>query len=154
MNTSASQDDLPKTRPLRFEITVDGATIRGPGGELPLSENDDAAQDFLLILAREVGGVRLERALKSRGYQSRATYYGKLKRYIQGGLAALLPQSPGPRGNSQRSSDIIKRIVSLRYADPRRNAAAIAAILKRSGIHISIRSIERTLTEYGLSKSR
>ncbi len=125
--------------------------IRGPGGALPLRSGDEAALDLAMLIEGETSGRPLDEILMEYG-RSRTTYYEKLRRFREGGLPALLPRPPGPQGPWRRTADVLRFIVSARIADPHKSAQAIAGELTRSGWTGSVRSVERTLTQFGLSR--
>ena len=124
--------------------------IRGPGGALPLPPEDRAAQDLALLIEGETSGRPLDEVLAEFGC-ARSTYYGKLHRLRDEGIAGLQPRAPGPRGPWARTAEVVRFIVTARLADPTRHAASITQALQQQGAHVSQRSVERTLTQYGLS---
>ena len=65
-----------------------------------------------------------------------------------------MPRPPGPRQPWRRSLSVVAQIVMCRLRDPGRGADAIAAELARQQVHVSVRSIERTLSEFGLTRGR
>ena len=127
--------------------------IRGPGGSLPLRLDDRAAQDLALLIEGETSGRQLEEVLVELGC-SRSNYYEKLRRFREGGLAALLPLPPGPHGPRRRTPDVVSFIVRARLQDPRRNAASIVEELAAQGMPVGVRSVERTLAQFGLTTPR
>ena len=126
-------------------------TIRGPGGSLPLLPDDDAAHDLAMLIEGETSGRPLEEVLAEFG-RSRSSYYEKLQRFREEGLAGLLPRQPGPRGPWRRPLSVIHHIVAARLRDPNCRAEAITEDLQRQGVSISVRSVERTLAEFGLTR--
>jgi transposase len=126
--------------------------IRGPGGVLALRPHDEAALDLVMLIEGETSGKPLEDVLQQYG-RSRSTYYEKLRRFREGGIEGLLSRPPGPRSPWRRPLEVIRFIVTARLRHPDRSAAAIAEELARSGHNVSVRSIERTLTQFGLTRS-
>jgi len=125
--------------------------ITGPGGTLPLRAGDDASLDLLMLIEGETSGRPLEEILTRFG-RSRSTYYEKLRRFREQGLEGLLSRPPGPRSAWRRPLEVVRFIVTARMRDPERGAAAIAEDLARAGHAVSIRSVERTLTQFGLTR--
>ena len=125
--------------------------IRGPGGTLPLRAEDDAARDLYMLIEGETSGRPLDEVLNSFG-RSRSTYYEKLRRFRDQGLEGLIPRPPGPRNAWRRPLEVVRHIVKARLRDPERGAADIAAELDRLGHSVSVRSDERTLTQFGLTR--
>lgn len=125
--------------------------IRGPGGALPIRPEDEAAVDLAMLIEGETGGQPLDEVLERYG-RSRSTYYEKLRRFREGGLEGLQARPPGPRIPWRRPLEVVRFIVTSRLRHPERGAAAIVADLERHGHAVSLRSVERTLTQFGLTR--
>ena len=125
--------------------------IRGPGGALPLRPGDEAAVDLAMLIEGETSGRDLDEVLERFG-RSRSTYYEKLRRFREQGLEGLLSKPPGPRTAWRRPLEVVRFIVSSRLQHPDRGAVAIAEELARLGHPVSVRSVERTLTQFGLTR--
>lgn len=125
--------------------------IKGPGGALAVRAEDTAAIDLAMLIDGETSGRALDDVLAQYG-RSRSTYYEKLRRFREQGLEGLLARPPGPRGPWRRSSDVIRYIVTARLRHPERTAGDIAADLDRQGHRVSVRSVERTLSQFGLTR--
>jgi len=125
--------------------------IRGPGGVLPIGEHDDAALDLVMLIEGETSGRPLESVLEQYS-RSRSTYYEKLRRFREAGLPGLLSRPPGPRSAWRRPLEVVRYIVTTRLRHPDRAAAEIVEDLTRLGHRLSIRSVERTLTQFGLTR--
>jgi len=125
--------------------------IKGPGGTLPLAGGDDAALDLLMLVEGETSGRPLEAVLAQFG-RSRSTYYEKLRRFREQGVEGLLARPPGPRHAWRRPLEVIRFVVMARLRDPDRSASQIAEDLSRQGHAVSVRSVERTLTQFGLTR--
>lgn len=128
-----------------------GHEIRGPGGVLSLRPEDEAGMDFVMLIDGETSGRPLDDILRMFG-RSRSTYYEKLRRFREGGLEGLLSRPPGPRSPWRRPLEVIRFIVTSRLRHPDRGATAIAEELSRLGHSVSVRSVERTLTQFGLTR--
>jgi transposase len=126
--------------------------IRGPGGAFPLSLGDRAAQDFALLIEAATSGRPLNDVLAD-FHCSRSSYYEKLSRFREGGLAGLLPKPPGPRGPRRRTIEVVRFIVRARLQHPQQSATSIAEELKARGMGVSVRSVERTLSQFGLTSA-
>jgi transposase len=120
---------------------------------LPIRPNDRAALDLAMLIAGETSGRPLDEVLAEFG-RSRSTYFEKLRLFRERGLAGLLPRPTGPRQPWRRRISVVAQIVMVRLRDPDRSAAAIAADLAHRHIPVSVRSVERTLTEFGLTRGR
>jgi transposase len=126
--------------------------IKGPGGTLPLRPKDEAALDFVMLIEGETSGQALDEVLRKFG-RSRSTYYEKLRRFRESGFEGLLSRPPGPRSPWRRPIEVVRYIVTTRLRHPDKAAAEIALELTQQGHPVSTRSIERTLTQFGLTRS-
>ena len=133
-------------RPPRHEI-------KGPGGSLPLRPGDEAALDLVMLIEGETSGRALDDVLADYG-RSRSTYYEKLRRFREQGLEGLLSRPPGPRTAWRRPIEVVRYVVTTRLRHPDRSPAAIVAELASLGHSVSVRSVERTLTQFGLTRLR
>jgi transposase len=125
--------------------------IKGPGGALRVRAEDVAAVDLAMLIEGETSGRPLDEVLVVYA-RSRSTYYEKLRRFREHGLEGLLTRPPGPRGPWRRPIEILKFVVATRVRHPDQSAADIAAQLERLGHRISVRSVERTLSQFGLTR--
>ena len=126
--------------------------IKGPGGSLQLLAEDEAAIDLVMLIEGETSGRDLDEVLAEFG-RSRSTYYEKLRRFREGGVQGLLARPPGPRTAWRRPLEVVRFIVTSRLRHPERSAADIAEELARQGHSVSTRSVERTLTQFGLTRA-
>ena len=127
------------------------AEIKGPGGVLPLRVDDEAAIDLAMLIEGETSGRPLDAVLAEFG-RSRSTYYEKLRRFREEGVPGLLARPPGPRSAWRRPLEVVRFVVMARLRDPSRSAPQIAEDLARQGHAVSVRSVERTLTQFGLTR--
>jgi transposase len=126
--------------------------IKGPAGALELRPEDDVGTDLVMLIEGETSGRPLAQVLSEFG-RSRSTYYEKLRRFREQGVAGLLSRPPGPRSAWRRPLEVVRFIVTSRLRDPERGANQIADDLARMGHTVSVRSVERTLTQFGLTRS-
>lgn len=79
---------------------------------------------------------------------SRPSFYQAQARLENGGLAALVPQKPGPRRRHKLDAEVMKFLQKLRSEDPSlRPSDLVGRILKRFGRRIHVRSVERALAQ-------
>ena len=95
--------------------------------------------------------INVQSALQKYGY-SEQRYYQLLRKYEQGGSQALLDKKPGSDKQPVRTRETLNQIIRLRFLDPFASADIIAQKLNQIGHKVSKRSVERTITEYGLQK--
>jgi transposase len=114
--------------------------------------DDEASADLLMLIDGETSGRPLDEVLSEFG-RSRSTYYEKLRRFREQGLEGLLERPPGPRSAWRRPLEVVRFIVRTRLRSPDRSAALIAEDLLRQGHPVSVRSVERTLSQFGLTRA-
>ena len=105
-----------------------------------------------MLIDGETSGRPLDEVLSEFG-RSRSTYYEKLRRFREEGVEGLLARPPGPRTAWRRPLEVVRFIVKTRLRDPSRSAAQIAGDLMRQGHAVSVRSVERTLNQFGLTRA-
>lgn len=125
--------------------------IKGPGGSLPLRPHDEAVVDLVMLIEGETSGRDLDEVLGEFG-RSRSTYYEKLRRFREQGIEGLLPRPPGPRSPWRRPLEVVRFVVTSRLRNPAKTAAEIVDDLARLGHAVSVRSVERTLNQFGLTR--
>lgn len=117
---------------------------------LNISPDDKPTLKFLMLVEGTYG-IGVEKSTVKYGY-SQQRYYQLLKSFKENGSDALIDKKRGPQKNHVRTEDVDKLIIRMRYLDPDSSAPVIAQKLNQQGIDISVRSVERTITEYGLQK--
>jgi hypothetical protein len=123
----------------------------GRGGSLPIAQDDEPGRRLAMILEGQCEGLGAT-AAAAKYHFSRQRYYQILADYCQGGTEALLPDRPGPKTNYRRTDQVERLVIRCRFLDPDASPAVIAQKIHQQKLAISIRSIERILTEYGLQK--
>jgi len=125
--------------------------IKGKRKSLPIHPDDIIAIKMLMIMEGYILGKNVKETAKKYGY-SEQRYYQIRRDYLKGGTEALAPRKPGPVKKSKRTDNTINQIIRHKFLDPEASAKVIAQKMKQAGIKISIRSVERTITEKGLQK--
>jgi len=95
--------------------------------------------------------IGVKEALKKYGY-SEQRYYQLLRDYNVAGFEALVNKKRGVKSNHVRTKEVENQIIRLRYLDPFQSAEVISQKMNQMGYKVSVRSVERTITEYGLQK--
>lgn len=95
--------------------------------------------------------IGVKEAISKYGY-TEARYYQLLKAYKTSGSISLIDKKRGSHKRPVRDKETTNQIIRERYLDPYASAEIIAQKLKQNGYPVSIRSVERTITEYGLQK--
>ncbi len=117
---------------------------------LNVSSNDSTTQK-LLMLIEGVYGLGVKHSIDKYGYTEQR-YYQLLKDFQASGSIALIDKKRGPKQNSLRTEKMVQQIIRHRFLDPDASAAVITQKLKQTHFSISLRSVERTIQEYGLQK--
>lgn len=126
-------------------------SLEGPKGILPIKPDDKPAVLLAMLFEGKCLGLGGAKAAKKYGY-SKQRYFQVLNAFKEGGLEAITPKKTGPKGNSIRTENLVTQIVRHRFLDPDATTEVIAQKMQQTGYKISIRSVERTITEFGLQK--
>ncbi len=111
---------------------------------------DDASLK-LAMLIEGTFGIGVKASLAKYDY-SEPRFYQLRKNFMKDGFEALITKKTGPKENAIRTDAVEKQILRLRFLNPLDTAAIIAQKLNQQGISISVRSVERTITAYGIQK--
>lgn len=113
---------------------------------------DDTTVRKLFMLIEGTYGIGVKKSIEKYGYTEQR-YYQLLKGFKESGLEALEDRKRGPKQKTVRTDQVVQQIIRLRFLDPDANSAVIAQKLRQMGIKkVSARSVERTISEYGLQK--
>jgi hypothetical protein len=123
----------------------------GPTGALKVRPDDEVTRKLAMLIEGECEGLGPLRAARKHGF-SKQRYFQLRAAFAEGGAAALLSQKRGPQTHYRRTAEVVRQIIRHRFLDPDASAQVIAQKLRQSGCRISIRSVERTIEEYGLQK--
>jgi transposase len=82
-------------------------------------------------------------AAKAFGF-SRPSFYLAQAAFVQGGLAGLIPQKPGPRSGHKLTPTVMEFLTQARVAEPSLRPERLASLIKKNfGVQVHPRSIER-----------
>jgi transposase len=85
---------------------------------------------------------------------SRQSFYQAAAALDDGGLAALVPVRPGPKGGHKLTAEVIAWIGGRKAADPALRPADLAALVEEQfGFRVHPRSVQRALARRDGSKS-
>jgi len=124
--------------------------LQGTSGKtFDIKEDDKFALKFTMLLEGQLYGVK--EAIQKYGYTEQR-YYQLLKAYNKLGSDGLLDKKRGSDTKPIRTNQVTNQIIRLRFLDPFSSTHVISQKLKQNGYNVSVRSVERTITEYGLQK--
>jgi hypothetical protein len=126
-------------------------SIKGIKGKDFVIDPKDSVSMKLSMLIEGHCTVGVHESIRKYGYTEQR-YYQLLQKYQDGGAQALIDKKPGSDKQPVRTKEIVNQIIRLRFLDPFSSADVIAQKLKQLGHKVSKRSVERTITEYGLQK--
>jgi polysaccharide deacetylase 2 family uncharacterized protein YibQ len=75
-----------------------------------------------------------------------------LEQFEAQGAVALQSKARGPKTNYRRTEEMVRQIIRHRFLDPDASAEVIAQKLQQAHHLISIRSVERVISDFGLQK--
>jgi transposase len=128
-------------------------SIKGTKGKDFVIDQKDSLSMKLSMLIEGHCTIGVHEAIKKYGYTEQR-YYQLLQKYQEGGAQALIDNKRGSDKQPVRTKETVNQIIRLRFLDPFSSAGVIAQKLNQIGHKVSKRSVERTITEYGLQKKR
>lgn len=128
-------------------------SIKGIKGKDFVIDQKDSLSMKLSMLIEGHCTIGVQEAIKKYGYTEQR-YYQLLQKYQESGAQALIDNKRGSDKQPVRTKETINQIIRLRFLDPFSSAGVIAQKLNQIGHKVSKRSVERTITEYGLQKKR
>ncbi len=130
-----------------MEILINGIK----GKNFVIDQNDSLSVKLAMLIEGHCTiGVRA--SIKKYGYTEQR-YYQLLDKYNKEGAQGLIDKKTGSDKKPVRTKQIVNQIIRLRFLDPFASAAVLSQKLTQIGHKVSIRSVERTITEYGLKKN-
>ena len=90
-------------------------------------------------------------AIKKYGYTEQR-YYQLLNEYHKKGSEGIRDKKRGSDKRPIRNEEVKNQIIRQRFLDIEASSEVISQRLKQTGYNVSVRSVERTITEYGLKK--
>ena len=129
----------------------DKVIIKGTKGRtLEIDHNDPAAMKMAMIFEGNCF-LSVEEVTEKYGF-SKPRYYQLQKEFKEKGSSALINKKRGSDTRPVRTKEVVNQIIRLRFLDPFSSAEVIAQKMNQNGYKVAIRSVERTITEYGLQK--
>jgi hypothetical protein len=128
-------------------------SIKGVKGKDFIIDPQDSLSVKMAMLFEGHCTIGVKAAIEKYGYTEQR-YYQLLNKYLEGGSEALIDKKPGSDKQPVRTIKAVNQIIRLRFLDPFASADVLSQKLKQKGYNVSKRSVERTITEYGLQKKR
>jgi transposase len=129
-----------------MSISIQGIKKKG----FIIDENDSLCKKLSMLIEGHCT-IGVKEAIKKYGYTEQR-YYQLLKQYQQDGAKALTNKKRGSDKQPVRTREAVNQTIRLRFLDPFASAGVISQKLKQIGYNVSKRSVERTITDYGLQK--
>lgn len=134
-----------------INIDKEELVLTGPKGEIPLKVDDEITKKLSMLFEGECEGIGAGVAAAKFGF-TRQRYYQLLRQFQNQGAEALKSKKTGPQNNYRRSDEVVRQIIRHRFLDPDATLPVIAQKLNQCGFCVSIRSVERVISQYGLQK--
>jgi len=120
------------------------------GNDFKIDPNDKLSVKMAMLYEGHCTIVVYE-AIEKYGY-SEQRYYQLLKEFNGKGSEGIRDKKRGSNKHPVRNKEITNQIIRHRFLDTEASAEVISQKLKQNGYNVSQRSVERTITEYGLQK--
>ena len=120
------------------------------GRDFPVNLNDKLAVKMAMLFEGQCT-IGVYEAIKKYGYTEQR-YYQLLNLYKQGGAEAIIDRKRGSDKKPVRTKELENQIIRMRFLDPLASTDILTQKLSQFGYNVSKRSVERTITEYGLQK--
>jgi hypothetical protein len=133
------------------QFDLDKHVLVGSGGLLKVPAEDEIAHKLLMLIEGECEGLGPLAAARKFGL-SKQRYFQLRAAFDQRGAMALCSRKRGPKRNYRRTAEVVRQVIRHRFLDADASAEVIAQKLVQTGWTISIRSVQRVLTDYGLQK--
>lgn len=125
--------------------------LKGPKGTITLNGPDEITEKFCMLYEGQCNGLGAAKASKKYGY-SRQRYYQILDGYKKRGAETLKSKKTGPQTNYRKTGELVRQVIRHRFLDHDASAEVIKQKLVQCGFVISVRSVERVINQFGLSK--
>ena len=129
-----------------------GILIKGIKDKDFIIEQEDSLAIKLSMLIEGHCTIGVQEAIKKYGYTEQR-YYQLLEKYQQEGAQGLIDKKKGSSKKPVRTNEVLNQIIRLRFLDPLASTQVLAQKLIQIGHKVSVRSVERTITEFGLKKN-
>lgn len=126
-------------------------TIVGEHGSLIVPADDAVARKLFMLVEGECQGLGPNQAAAKYGF-SRQRYFQVRNAFRDGGTAALVGKTRGPKTQYRRTDELQRQVIRHLFLDPKATVQVIGQKLRQTGFIISDRSVQRVISDYGLQK--
>jgi hypothetical protein len=121
------------------------------GKTVTCSEEHTVQKKVTMMTLGALCGLSKHQLATCFGFKMRKAYDDIRHAVLDGSLADLLPQRPGPHPPSKRPKEVEALIIRMRFETDLNREESAEALTQR-GFHSSARLVGQVLTDYGLSK--
>ena len=132
-------------------IELSKEQIRSEYGTLPISEEDEISRKLSMLIAGQCGNEPIDEVVARFDY-SRQRYFQLLALFRKEGAQALISSKRGPKAQYRRTQELVCQVIRHRFLDPEASTKVIAQKLKQCRFHVSKRTVDRIIAQYGLQK--
>jgi hypothetical protein len=134
-----------------LEFFDSSARLVGPSGSILLPDDDEISRKLAMLFEGQCEGLGPTQAARKFSY-TKQRYFQLLELFESQGAVALQSKLRGPKSNYRRTDEMVRQIIRHRFLDPDASAEVIAQKLQQAHQLISIRSVERVISDFGLQK--
>jgi hypothetical protein len=116
-----------------------------------LPDDDEITSKLAMLFEGQCEGLGSTHAARKFGY-TKQRYFQLLEQFGAYGALALQSKAREPKTNYRRTEEMVRQIIRHRFLDPDASAEVIAQKLQQARHLISIRSVERVISDFGLQK--
>ena len=129
-----------------LELFDSAAKLVGHSGSILLPDDDEITRKLAMLFEGQCEGLGPTQAARKQ------RYFQLLEQFELQGALALQSKVRGPKTNYRRTEEMVRQIIRHRFLDPDASAEVIAQKLQQAHHLISIRSVERVISDFGLQK--
>jgi hypothetical protein len=149
--TDGSNDPRFMEGALMLQFDSQRSELVGPQGTLAVPAGDEVIRKLLMLIEGECFGLGGTAAARKYGFCKQR--YSQLRAaFAQSGSTALRSIKRGPKSPTRRTDEMVRQILRYRFLDPQITEEVIAQKLRQAGWQISVRSVRRTIADYGIQK--
>jgi len=134
-----------------ISLQLSKKSIQSESGSLPISETDEITRKLAMLIDGECGPEGIDRAAAKFGF-SRQRYFQLRTLFLEKGGQALLSSKRGPKSNYRRTQELVCQVIRHRFLDSEASTEVIAQKLRQCNFHISKRTVDRVIAQFGLQK--